>query len=984
MGYLAVQRMGSLLNFTKLFFIGISIVLSTIRYSYSANLSILTIRDFKCGLIDTWDAATIGDGCSQQLWNVDLWSGRITKRRGTILQNSATLGSYSTQPTRFEHEFPDQNGNFWLISASSATIFKSNNAGVTNSVLTSTHGFTTTSNLAAINAFSRVRLTDGTTNWVVFDGSNVTVSTPSPKGNIVAFFFGRVWVAGVTGQKSALYASGLNDPENWTDTDTSDADPFIEYIRKDDGYDIKALVTYGDTLLIFKDYSIDALTMANDGLTPQITPISNTIGTSHRQSIQVRYNDVIFMGHDNFYSLTGTQLSPLSQLQQNMFNSILQKNSNFRNYTETSEADFTAGTRNRTSATLLSGSVVLSTYSFLDDTQVNFQVGSAGTGLSTTISSGSVVLQPNGYIDNFNRGYYTSNPTWNTIGSTTPSVTNGQVVFSSGRAVGIYTTIIQSTGVWKWYVDAEYCAGGGSPYVLITTYVPTVSNLSHTISTATIALDARICRSSQDDLYILNYGTTTAGSVSFVQNSSGKVFTLTVSSYNIAMSMSPDGLSGSGPLTVPYSSGTIYSYFTIGVSSGTGFLPTTTTYPVIYDNISTSTSTTAGVLTSTFTSQYFSLSSYTTYVGSATVSDNINAATITYTLYGDTNTVIDVTNSATYISSYTLAAGTTNAFTLGLSSYVFYGANFVRTNSDNDPTLNSIQLSIKPSSGTYLGGAAALTSISAFGNFAENHTDNSGTIVYTIYTDSDTALSTTSASSFTSSQTITNNVVPAMSTAAYARIGIAESITSVLYNPSVQDYTINWYQGAANFPVASMFFEGDYLCAVSTENTSYNDTVLVYDRNNSWSKYSNLKVYSMTRYINNAYYGDAVQGSIYRWQVPSLYNDNNSAIPAYWKSKEFDFGSPITDKTMLQYFITARASVGGTATFSYGVNRGAQTSVTLNLGSVSGFFRKVINPASLTYQRGISHSVIFQDATLNNNFDILSLSLNPRLETDPF
>src|SRR3990167_6928843 len=92
---------------------------------FAAELQPVVITDFSAGLQTTKDPTQIDSGAAQDLQNVDVHTGAIRKRRGSVLQNSTTLGGLSGYATRFLHEFQDLNGNFWFISLSSSTLYKS-------------------------------------------------------------------------------------------------------------------------------------------------------------------------------------------------------------------------------------------------------------------------------------------------------------------------------------------------------------------------------------------------------------------------------------------------------------------------------------------------------------------------------------------------------------------------------------------------------------------------------------------------------------------------------------------------------------------------------------------------------------------------------------------------------------------------------------------------------------------------------------------
>jgi hypothetical protein len=963
--------MGSPLKKAIKTLIGLSIFLSVFRYSSAADLQPTTIRDFSCGLVNTYDPTTIGDGCAQDLQNVDIWTGRIQKRRGSILQNSTPLTG--NQPIRFLHEFPDQNGNFWMIAVSSNTIWKSNNAGATWSVLTSTHGVSSTSDFSAVNAFGKVRLTDGTTNWILFDGSAVTVSTTSQKGKLSAFYYQRVWTADVTGARSTLYASRINDPEDWTNDGIDSGDSLSLFIRQNDGYPIRALIVFKGQLLVFKDYSIDAVSITSDGLTPRVDPVSNNKGTQHPRSVQLTENTVIFLADDGFYEYDGVSIHNISGDIMDTDGAILQGNSNSRSYTETSQTDFSAGALDRVSATIQSGSVVLSTNQFIDTEQTQWQAGSVGSGLSTTYSSGAVVLPSNGLVDDFSDGDFTANPTWSVLGST-PTVDSSRVKWSTGAAQGLYLNISQSTGTWRWSYEHDDSADDGMGVVVLSSFAFT------SLSTSTMRPSTGYNKDGYfiymfpvNGLFALESGTVSAAGFSS-PGAGNNNYKLVITSSSASLYINE-----AEAVTISRSSYTNLSYLTFGVMAYIDSGPALTV-PAYFDNFSITPDTATGITSSTFTSRSFSVGRNETIVGQFTATDTLNSGTITYAVYSDSNTAADINQANTFISSASVTNGA--AFSLVYSSYVFYSANFQRAQTNYTPTLRDVQIDIKASTGAFISQDISLgSSASSFGPFRTS--DSGSSLTYVLFTDTDTNMTYTDASTFVTSQTVTNNATPSIAIDAHARVGAFLTAASYSATPSLDAYTVSWVEGSGSFPVASLYFDQDYIIAVSTSNTTRNDTMLVLDRNRRWTKYTGMNAYSMARYSQRPYYGDASGGSVYRFQVDDVYTDNSTPIFAYWTSKEFDFGYPITDKTILRYYVTAKYQANSDVAFKYGVNRGNTTSATLDLDSISGFFRQSIVPSSLTYQRGISHRFQFSDSDTDDPFDILSVTLYPRLETQP-
>lgn len=901
--------------------------------AFAADLEPQTVSDFRPGLQTTLDSIYIEPGAAQDLQNVDVLNGRLQTRRGSILQNSTALGSYSSQAVRFIHEFPDPSGNFWLLSVSSASIYKSNDSGVTSTLLTSTHGVTTTSQFTAINAFGKCRLTDGTTNWIVFDGSNVTVSTASPKGKLSAFWLGRVWTADISGDRSTLYGSRQNDPEDWTDDGTTDADMYSIPVRKDDGYPITAIFPYRTMLVVFKPFSLDLLTSSDGGLTFTLTPISLGKGTQHPTSVQIVNGKLIFMADDGWYEFDGVSLINISTNIQDVFDSIQQNNATSRSYTATTQTDFRSGTTNYMSTELSPGSVVLSTWTASDTSSIDFSSGTSINIDSTTVS-GQIQLTVNnndplndsfesGNVDNWTLGGtgYTATQVPTTGGVSPQDGTAMVLAANSASSKTVYLQLLVSAGV-----IAQSSLGVGS---------------SNANSWLGITLDSSAQKGREVQIRI-----------KAVDNGTGDEGTVTSDAF----------LCSGGNISVQ-----VYGVYSGGSNSY-----------LFVDNVDNGRST---ITSGTFTSRTFDtgFSSASWLPSSYTLVTNNHPNTTVGTQSSDNGTVWDssvpwtsgsapTSRPARYIryvvQMYTGSAGVAQ-------SYFADGA-----------------FSARSATGSWVSPSFSLGSIGSWGAFSEGSSVDGGSITYALYTDSDSTKSVVNgvpvSGTYISSQTVTNNNIPTVSTGSFGFFTAYHSITLSTQNPTTDTMSQAWYEGNYGSPMASIEHEGSYICAVSIDSQTVNDTMMVYDENGAWTKYKGMTAYSMAKYRQKPYYGSALQGYIYRFQVDDTYTDNLLPIDAYWISKDFDFGYPITDKTMQRYRITARRQPGTSVTFQYGVNKPTTyASDTLDLGSVSGFYRKNIVPTSLTYQKGVTHRVKFSNNASNQPFDILSFTLVPRLETAP-
>lgn len=772
----------------------LSLLISLAPIAVSAELSPTTLRDFSSGLVTDKDSSNICDTCAQDLANVDVNTGSIVKRRGSTKQNTtAKLGSFTAQPTRFLHEYVDASGNFWMLAVSSATLYKSSDGGATASVATSTHGVTTSSRFSGVNAFGKARLTDGTTNWILFDGTTITVSTASPKGKTSAFFAERV----LTSVGSTFYASARGNGEDWTADAGTDDDAFSTQVRQTDGYDIRCIRRFRDCVLVFKDYSIDKFTLSGDGLTFIQTPVSSSVGTQYPESVVERENDVIWLAHDGYYSYNGSTIKRISGIISNSIFDIRQLNS----------AENTINV----------------------DTPANWAAGTSST-LDTTTYSGSITFSVN---------------------DTTVTNNSFESVLSSG-----------------WSTNSNFSLFSGCVF-------PTIS--------------------PQDGS---KFAGTFAGGTGFV---SLTVYVLD-SSNNVLTSLPFTPISGWTQGSIPLSS---YARRNIKIK---------------FD-----------------------------YNGYYMVSDLFLASGSTMTFYHAYATRCDGIEANPHILIDNVQGGRSTIY-----------------------------------DGSFLSGATATSGISSVGPFTADITGDA-TRTYTIYSDSDTVISTTSASTFISSNTVLSGGTVVITPSNYLRLGLSMSTTTATNAATVDRMQLLWYSGsnAGNTLASAISYEGDYICAVAVSSSS-NDRMYIYDRNNNWTIYSSLPAYYLAKYRQKPYFGSNVQGDIVRFQVDDKYQDyDGSAISAYWTSKDFDFGYPLTDKTMERYYLTATYRASSDVTFSYGVNRGTLTTDTLDLDLTSGFARKSINPSSLTYNKGLTHQFKFSNATVDYRFDILSVTLKARLETSP-
>lgn len=908
-------------------------------FGVAGELEPLTLRDFSAGLATHDDSSVICDECAQDVLNVDVESKSIVKRRGSVKQNSTTLGSLTGYPTRFLHEFADTGGSFWLLSLSSSTLYKSNDGGATNSVLTSTHGVTVNSRFCGVNAFGYARLTDGTTNWILYNGTNVSISTASPKGPTCEFFAERIW----TSVGSLLYASANGDPEDWVVDETTDDDSFFAYIRQNDGYSIRAIKRFKSGLLVLKDYSTDLLLLNGDGLTFTVVPVSNRVGTQYPYSVVERENDVIWLAHDGYYSYDGSTIRRISDPIETTFFNIKQLASGSRSYTEDSAASFALGTHSQTSSTIEPGEVQLSTWSDVDTTSADF---AAGTLVNTTTSSvADAVVFPVFYNLGFEGG--------------TGDVAYG---YDAGNGITGETNTGRSslygarTGTYACRVDLQ--VDSSAPYIPPTTFTYSVSVLSSTggvLATTSYVSPTLGSGWAQTSLDLSAY----SGQLIKLKFTGG----VTPNFYT----QNEDTFLSNGS-TVTWYHGTFY--YTTSASSDTSV--------ALIDDFGGA----AIFSTGTFRSATFD---------SALTNPAWLPSTPTITTNGQTVTLQteSSTDGISWDSPVSWTSGSAPAS--AQKRYIRATVSF-STSTDaaavDQPIMTDLTLAARAASGLYLSAAINTGSGTSWNPFVGNSDlSEGGSLTFVIYVDTNSSITPSDATTFVSSQTITNGAIPTVTINSFAFVGSTFTITASTQVPALLDFTLSWNEGSSNFPVWSTYHQGSYISAVAISSDTGNDRMLVYDKNGAWTMYS-FPAYTLARYRNKPYFGSNLQGDIVRFQADGIYNDyDGSAINSYWVSKDFDFGYPLTDKTITRYYVTANYRALSDCVFEWGVNRGTLTSESpmglLDLDLTSGFFRKSIVPSSLTYKRGITHRFKVSDSDLSDQFDILSITIRPDLETAP-
>ena len=150
-----------------------------------------------------------------------------------------------------------------------------------------------------INDNTTVRVTDALPDTQL--GSEALVGferQPFPLGNLAATYAGRLVIAGVKDQPGLIYVSDTNQPESFSARN-------IYSVSTGYGGNVTALYPYNNLLLIFREFSIDALIQTQTGF--QIVPIIRNVGSLSPHSIKsIQGFGTMFLASDrSFYLISG-------------------------------------------------------------------------------------------------------------------------------------------------------------------------------------------------------------------------------------------------------------------------------------------------------------------------------------------------------------------------------------------------------------------------------------------------------------------------------------------------------------------------------------------------------------------------------------------------------------------------------------------------------------------------------------------------------
>lgn len=182
---------------------------------------------------------------------------------------------------------------------------------------------------------------------------------------------------------------------------------------------------------------------------------------------------------------------------------------------------------------------------------------------------------------------------------------------------------------------------------------------------------------------------------------------------------------------------------------------------------------------------------------------------------------------------------------------------------------------------------------------------------------------TATISSISNYAAITTGNAPSVSTNSYTAFKTIFKTSVPGDTGYLTSFMTGWNEGSSPAPVAWIWNRRYWLSiTTNTATGNYLDTVLIYQRNKTWSMLKGLNAASFARWRDGLYYGDSTgNGKVYQFDTGT--NDNGNAITAVVKTKSYDLGAPYREKDVRKMYVGYLGSTGYSGSFSttYDVDR---------------------------------------------------------------
>lgn len=309
----------------------------------------IQVKDFG-GMQDVIAADKMNHKYATDCQNVilDEYRGSIVKRRGFTKYNTTALTGGQSIKKQFVYK--QQDGDEYIIVHSSNSIFYSLNGSGSFSILTST---ITTDTYSFTTGRDYLIGSNGTDNPLAWNGTTLihyttNNSTGMVKGKYIVYWNNRLFIAGVSSYLSTLYYSEANNPQhigtfNYININVADGD----YIT--------GLLVWNNRLIVFKRFSAWEVQEVSAGVFV-IRLLSQEIGCLYEESIAEVRGFPMWVSHRGVELYDGN-FNLVSEPIDNQIKALKQLNIGVEAWTQTTAADWGAGTGTNIDTTTYDGSV---------------------------------------------------------------------------------------------------------------------------------------------------------------------------------------------------------------------------------------------------------------------------------------------------------------------------------------------------------------------------------------------------------------------------------------------------------------------------------------------------------------------------------------------------------------------------------------------------------------------------------------------------
>lgn len=889
------------------------------------------------GLNDRDNSYTIPAQNAQALLNVEVTAGgkSVKKRRGYGIAWTLPI---TTSAVHGVYDFFDAGGNEVNLFFNDNDINSSVGGGSLN-LLLSTGALNATYQCTDSLGQAYCANSSRTTLYKISGSTLTQIQTVSSTGTMVATAVTRLAMAGFSDAPSRIDFSAETDFTSWGSGSlgTSPA----QFTINAPGSKITHITYAFGRLMWFKDTSFGYILIGNQPFQSDwvIKTVSYDVGTNDNTSVY-REGILYFRGKDgHIYTFDGNTYERLSREITGTINQAQTRSSN--SWTQTTQTDWAAG--NITTSTWLNttgfvGSVSLTTAaaigSFIDSVSTSFAAGTE-TNVDTTSVPGyiTIPISTNGFVVD--------------QGTTTPANSGGNYSISGtandycsfysdiGSVISTGTVTINNsaTSISKKLNVSLYSNSSNLPGSVIVSTQISVSTVAVIGSTAAVFGSSSTPRFSFAGSSRLAPGTTYFLVIAWSDGSTDGIW------------LANNATTSSGTYTLgnPFRPG--FSVYGKQFSSSAGRF-TSRTFDTTFD-------------TFTWTWQWGTFSSTGTMP---------SGSSVTYrTQYSN--------DSVNWSNTIVVATGVVANFPV--SRYVRYLSTFTTTDLSTSPVISSITISsterMRPW-GTFDSQVNNAPNIASWDTFTADVVTSSGG-THTFYIRTSTGVFYTTATAVPAWVPVGNGGITTATVNAYFQIRDLIQTGSYAYNPLLNSFTINWFEGSASDKSYATYFDDKiFFSAPIGTGTTTNNKDLIYDLlNNTWIIWD---LPSNGYYVkqNDLYFGSSSGGYVYKYG--DIDNDAGSAINSYWQSKDFFAGDPFTVQEIPNISIAAKSVTNSTMTVTYELNGSSVSTFSIPLQSTNLFINNNRNLPAGTI--GNTFSVQFGNNALDQYWEVFGVQFGVR------